>query len=87
MESYHEQPRFSRLVDVDDLCYETTLTLHAWRRSVDRVMQRVSDMLARCSGPEEHRPFPPTIFCNENWMLRLILDWFGSHRAVQSPRL
>jgi hypothetical protein len=28
----------------------------------------------------EPRRFPPTLIYNEGWMLRLVLDWFQSHR-------
>jgi hypothetical protein len=27
----------------------------------------------------EPRRFPPTLIYNEGWMLRLVLDWFGTH--------
>jgi hypothetical protein len=40
-------------------------------------MRKITDMLARCSQPNESRPFPPTLLYNEGWMLRLVLDWFA----------
>lgn len=47
------------------------------RHSMERPIQNISDMLARCSGPENDRSFPPTILYNEGWMLRLVLAWFA----------
>ena len=44
---------------------------------MDSILHKISGMLARCSGPDEARAFPPTILYNEGWMLRLVLDWFA----------
>lgn len=29
--------------------------------------------------------FPPTLLYNEGWLLRLVLDWFSTHRDVSHP--
>lgn len=34
-------------------------------------------MLEACE--EGKSPFPPTVLFNENWLLRLVLDWFARH--------
>jgi hypothetical protein len=41
-------------------------------------IERIKSMLELCST--ENTLLPPTTLCNEGWMLRLVLDWFYSHR-------
>jgi hypothetical protein len=40
-------------------------------------LQRIYEMLCRANS--ERRTFPATIFYNEGWLLRLVLDWFSEH--------
>lgn len=39
------------------------------------VLERIHNMIRLSSSP--NRPFPATIFYNEGWLLRLVLDWFS----------
>ena len=48
------------------------------------VLDRIHAMLQ--AADEGHAPFPPTIFFNENWLLRIVLDWFSGHN-VGEPSL
>ena len=41
-------------------------------------IERIKSMLELCSTDDT--VFPPTILYNEGWMLRLVLDWFATHR-------
>jgi hypothetical protein len=43
------------------------------------VTERIQAMLESCTN------FPPTIFYNESWLLRLVLDWFSSHKVPNHP--
>lgn len=43
-------------------------------------IDRVTNLLTLCDSSE--RRFPATDLYNEGWMLRVILDWFASHRDV-----
>ena len=38
---------------------------------------RIRAMLEACDRGGS--PFPPTVLYNENWLLRLVLDWFAEH--------
>lgn len=40
-------------------------------------MDRIRNMLALCE--DGRSPFPPTVLFNEDWLLRLVLDWFAKH--------
>ena len=40
-------------------------------------------MLESCAT--ESPLFPPTLLFNEGWLLRLVLDWFSTHRDVNHP--
>ena len=41
------------------------------------MFERICEMLKLCDG--EKPVFPPTLLFNENWMLRLVLDWCSQH--------
>jgi hypothetical protein len=41
------------------------------------IIKRILQMLQACETPEHH--FPLTDLFNENWMLRIVLDWFATH--------
>lgn len=45
------------------------------------ITDRIRAMLAQCEGG--HAPFPPTILFNEDWLLRLVLDWFARHEPAR----
>lgn len=55
------------------------------------ITERIRTMLAQCE--DGRAPFPPTILFNEDWLLRLVLDWFAnsveardeSHPLAPSP--
>ena len=44
------------------------------------VMGRIRHLLEVCGT--EGRSFPPTVLYNEGWLLRLVLDWFSTHRVM-----
>lgn len=46
------------------------------------ILERVQQMLRNCATAE--RCCPPTVLFNENWMLRILLDWFSSKGNAQS---
>ncbi len=46
-------------------------------------LSRITDMLQLASTND--RLFPPTLFYNEGWLLRLVLDWFSHHRDIDHP--
>ncbi|MFO0958785.1 MAG: hypothetical protein U0800_15355 [Isosphaeraceae bacterium] len=39
------------------------------------VLDRIKAMLEEADG--DRPPFPPTLLFNENWLLRLVLDWYA----------
>lgn len=45
--------------------------------------ERIRVMLESCVT--ESPLFPPTLLYNEGWLLRLVLDWFSTHRDVNHP--
>ncbi len=47
------------------------------------VTERIRAMLESCEAGRS--PFPPTELFNENWLLRLILDWFATSREEPHP--
>src|SRR5438093_1245218 len=51
------------------------------------ITERIREMLRACDGGDP--PFPPTVLFNENWLLRLVVDWFTHHaealRRVARP--
>jgi len=47
------------------------------------ILERITAMCQACEGTE--RFFPATVFFNENWLLRIVLDWFSTHPNVQYP--
>jgi hypothetical protein len=51
------------------------------------IIERIKGMLEAC---DEGQPtFPPTVLFNENWLLRIVVDWFAGHggdRYPMSPR-
>ena len=54
---------------------EQIFTRHGKTRDTDKmIIERILQQLEACNT--EDRNFPPTILYNENWMLRIILDWF-----------
>ena len=48
----------------------------------ETLMQRIRALLERADG--DSPVFPPTLLFNENWLLRIVLDWFSGHREVDS---
>jgi hypothetical protein len=47
------------------------------------IIERIKTMLEAC---EAGRPaFPPTVLFNENWLLRLVIDWFAGHGGDRYP--
>src|SRR5436305_14280637 len=50
---------------------------------VPMITERIKTMLEAC---EAGRPtFPPTVLFNENWLLRIVLDWFAGHGGDRYP--
>ena len=47
------------------------------------VNERISKLLKSLETSSPH--FPPTIFYNEGWMLRLLLDWFSTNSIPNHP--
>jgi len=47
------------------------------------LLERINAMLKAAEGDRPH--FPPTVFFNENWLIRLTLDWFAAKAAGQHP--
>src|SRR4051794_11010345 len=47
---------------------------------VPMIMDRIKAMLQECEG--ENPLLPPTLLFNENWLLRLVIDWFA-HCGVE----
>ena len=45
--------------------------------------QKIYEML--CLAASDSRTFPATIFYNEGWLLRLVLDWFSRHSFIGHP--
>jgi hypothetical protein len=45
--------------------------------------ERIQAMLESCAS--ESPLFPPTLVYNEGWLLRLILDWFSTHKNINHP--
>ena len=45
------------------------------------VMDRIQTMLKSCMT--DSPPLPLTIVYNENWLLRLVVDWFSAHHVPQ----
>lgn len=45
------------------------------------VTDPIKAMLAGCE--DGSAPFPPTVLFNEDWLLRLILDWFGKSESAR----
>src|SRR3954451_1673056 len=49
------------------------------------ITERIKTMLQACEGGDP--PFPPTVLFNENWLLRLVVDWFVHHAEERHPML
>ncbi|CAN5810337.1 hypothetical protein BH23PLA1_BH23PLA1_01540 [soil metagenome] len=47
------------------------------------ILQRIAAILQQCDGDSPW--LPPTHLFNENWLLRLVLDWFARHEAEAHP--
>jgi hypothetical protein len=47
------------------------------------ITERIKTMLQACEGGDP--PFPPTVLFNENWLLRLVVDWFVHHAEERHP--
>ena len=45
------------------------------------VTDPIRAMLARCEKGDS--PFPPTVLFNEDWLLRIVLDWFAASETAQ----
>jgi hypothetical protein len=51
------------------------------------IADRIKTLLESCEAGQP--AFPPTVLFNENWLLRVVVDWFASHggdRYPMSPR-
>jgi hypothetical protein len=46
------------------------------------IIERILQQLQACDTADHH--FPPTVLYNENWMLRIILDWFIANGNSES---
>ena len=47
------------------------------------LLERINAMLKAAEGDRPH--FPPTVFFNENWLMRLAIDWFADNSAGEHP--
>jgi hypothetical protein len=47
------------------------------------ITERVKAMLGACERGDP--PFPPTVLYHENWLLRVVLDWFAQHGEPGGP--
>ena len=47
------------------------------------VLDRITHMLQMAS--DGRAPFPPTVLFNENWLLRIVLDWFLEQPGAGDP--
>ncbi len=47
------------------------------------ILERIAAILQECDG--ESPLLPPTHLFNENWLLRLVLDWFARHEVEAHP--
>lgn len=47
------------------------------------VLDRINHMLQMAS--DGRAPFPPTVLFNENWLLRIVLDWFSEQPGADHP--
>ena len=47
------------------------------------ITDRIRSMLRACEGGDA--PFPPAVLFNENWLLRLVLDWYAAHGEEGGP--
>jgi len=47
------------------------------------IIERIKSMLEACEAGVA--PFPPTELYNEDWLLRIIMDWFARHGGDRYP--
>jgi hypothetical protein len=47
------------------------------------IIERIKAMMEACEAGQPS--FPPTVLFNENWLLRLVLDWFAGHGGDRYP--
>ena len=47
------------------------------------ITDRIRTMLRACEGGDA--PFPPAVLFNENWLLRLVLDWYAARGEEGGP--
>lgn len=47
------------------------------------IPERIKTLLEACESGEP--AFPPTVLFNENWLLRIIADWFARHGGDRDP--
>lgn len=47
------------------------------------ILGRICSMLQ--ASATDSPVFPPIVFYNEGWLLRLVLDWYSRHRAAKHP--
>jgi len=47
------------------------------------ITERIKTLLEACEA--EQPTFPPTVLFNENWLLRVALDWFAQHGGDRYP--
>ena len=47
------------------------------------ILERIGAMLEACEAGEP--AFPPNVLFNENWLLRVVLDWFAGHDGDPHP--
>jgi hypothetical protein len=45
------------------------------------ILDRIANLLQTCDG--DAPALPPTMLYNENWLLRLMIDWFASHPEAE----
>jgi hypothetical protein len=47
------------------------------------ITERIKTMLEACEAGQP--TFPPTVLFNENWLLRIVIDWFAGHSGDRYP--
>jgi hypothetical protein len=47
------------------------------------ITERIKTMLEACEAGQP--TFPPTVLFNENWLLRIVIDWFADHSGDRYP--
>jgi hypothetical protein len=47
------------------------------------ITERIKSMLEACEAGQP--TFPPTVLFSENWLLRIVIDWFAGHGGDRYP--